>query len=1700
MLSTSNILVNMIKNNKSSQWTTSNLNIYYNEGNIAIGTSDISTYKLNVGGSVNATSYLLNGAPFSLQDVSSSNYVLSTSNILVNRILSNVGFTSNYVASTSNILIAKIDINDINSSNYVLSTSNILVNLIKSSSYSQWTTSNTMIYYNGGSVGIGTIDPLAYKLNVAGSINATDYKINGVAMNIGSLSQGMTVQTKHLTYTQMDVKNNIDWDAINDDLTTGFVIAITPSSTSSKILVNMIAHIGTDLAGDARWWGIKLYRKIGTGAWTEVTGANGTETGASAATAGTPVWLSHNLGSLNTASDGIVYSYFIANTTGTYLDAPNTTSIVYYTAYWRQRLGDNPSVSGYLYLNRAAQQNDAFRPAPSSSWTATEIWDLGTPYTPPVGDTSITITSGNVGIGVSPDTNYKLNVGGTISSVIANPVGVVDLLNLRYDANWGLRLQQNYTGAGNIQYNLIHRYNSTDYNSLTFKGANVGINITNPSSKLHINEGTTSIITCYPLRISAGSYANNGNGTATLIGLSTESSGWSKCAIGHCRTGQYDMGSIVFLCNASYDGGNASMSDEKMRIANNGNVAIGTTDTGTYRLNVNGGALIGGDLYVGSSAQAASKIFLGGGAAGDIGYTRSVIESRVYSGTENTELLLFKANDIEGASGPDRIRLRAGTIVFDTYPASLATDDRVTENIRMTIASTGAVSIGGTLSTGATTITGNSVVVGTLEVGSATEELLISGNSIIAQGSNSNISLTLQTKGTSNFTINTGETPAARLTITNTGAVSIPGTLSVGATTITGNSVVLGTLEVGAATAELLISGNSIITQGTDVNIPLTLQTKGTSSFVINTGATPAARFSITNTGNIGIGTNNPQYKCHIRSSYDVIASGLHLDASDGALVDQYTLTMYPYVIGGSMVGWKFRTISQAGGTTTPMTFDNAGNVGIGGNPNSSYKLNVNGIVNATSFVGSGASLTGLTASQIPSLDASKITTGTFTISQIPSLATSNIIGLGTELSTKQATINSTANQIIIGNGNGLTTTSTGLTFVTDTLTATKFSGNGLGITNIPYFNLTNKITVGNGLGITTGTVSTSPNITLELTGGTGITVSTAVNPATITATYTSANLIGIFNTNDFVNNTTTSKIVLSNNTSNYVARINTELNTALSTKQATINSTANQIIIGNGNGLTTTSTGLTFVTDTLTATKFSGNGLGITNIPYFNLTNKITVGNGLGITTGTVSTSPNITLELTGGTGITVSTAVNPATITATYTSANLIGIFNTNDFVNNTTTSKIVLSNNTSNYVRSTSNILVARILSEVGFGSNYILSTSNILVNRINSSTFWAANTVDATKIYYNAGNVGIGTTNPTSRLTISYSSTAVDANAGDVGLLVVNTNNTTGQNSVITNMILPSASKVIYNLGVATGSAWSMYMLGNSSSLRFNPTIGATGTDALVISNTGNLGIGNTAPIGPLCIGNASVASSDGFLVLGKRDAGSTSRQFKIGISDTTFEFAIGNFGVNNVIATWVQQFKIANSAPASSIIVDGTGGLSVFGRIISYYSDERLKTKIANISDPLKIIDKLNGFYYIPNKLAHSLGIINNKQDIGLSAQEVQKVLPELVNIAPFDLEKDKDGNNISKSGDNYLTLAYDRLAPIFVEAIKELNQKNISLTNENVELKKKYNNNNTAINNTTIKIDEYGIIIKSQEERIKDLETKITQILNNMSL
>ena len=260
-----------------------------------------------------------------------------------------------------------------------------------------------MVLTSNGNLGIGNTKP-NYTIDVNGEVNASAFNINGVPFR-QEFPQGMMLQTKHITYTNTCTKSDIqtDWVPVDNNITTGFVIRVKPSHATSKILLNLICHIGMDYLQNSKWWGLKLYRKIGIGNWTEVSGANGTGDND-----GSACWISHNLG-----AESSIYSHSITNVTGSYEDEPSTTDDVYYTIYWKSRLD---GTGANLYLNKSAESYNDNYPKPSSSWSASEIWNDGVPYIPPISSSVISLSGENVGIGVVPtsDSQYKLNVYGDI--------------------------------------------------------------------------------------------------------------------------------------------------------------------------------------------------------------------------------------------------------------------------------------------------------------------------------------------------------------------------------------------------------------------------------------------------------------------------------------------------------------------------------------------------------------------------------------------------------------------------------------------------------------------------------------------------------------------------------------------------------------------------------------------------------------------------------------------------------------------------------------------------------------------------------------------------------------------------------------------------------------------------------------------------------------------------------------------------------------------------------------------------------------------------------------------------------------------------------------------------------------------------------------------------------------------------------------
>jgi hypothetical protein len=117
-----------------------------------------------------------------------------------------------------------------------------------------------------------------------------------------------------------------------------------------------------------------------------------------------------------------------------------------------------------------------------------------------------------------------------------------------------------------------------------------------------------------------------------------------------------------------------------------------------------------------------------------------------------------------------------------------------------------------------------------------------------------------------------------------------------------------------------------------------------------------------------------------------------------------------------------------------------------------------------------------------------------------------------------------------------------------------------------------------------------------------------------------------------------------------------------------------------------------------------------------------------------------------------------------------------------------------------------------------------------------------------------------------------------------------------------------------------------------------------------------------------------------------------------------------------------------------------GEIRATNAITSYYSDERLKDNITPIENALDKIEELTGVLYTQNKIAEQYGYVDYSTQVGVLAGQVNKVLPQAVKPAPFDIERLEDGTEVSKSGENYLTVQYERLVPLLIEGIKELRQ------------------------------------------------------------
>lgn len=164
-------------------------------------------------------------------------------------------------------------------------------------------------------------------------------------------------------------------------------------------------------------------------------------------------------------------------------------------------------------------------------------------------------------------------------------------------------------------------------------------------------------------------------------------------------------------------------------------------------------------------------------------------------------------------------------------------------------------------------------------------------------------------------------------------------------------------------------------------------------------------------------------------------------------------------------------------------------------------------------------------------------------------------------------------------------------------------------------------------------------------------------------------------------------------------------------------------------------------------------------------------------------------------------------------------------------------------------------------------------------------------------------------------------------------------------------------------------------------------------------------------------HGTTAAQVGAYTTGQIDATVTNLQNQINGKQNTGPYA--QTGVNMSVSFW-------------DLYVNGT--VYSAGDVWAFNSDERLKWDVREIPDALNKLRLVRGVLYKYTPAAIKALGMEERDYMGFIAQEVQKVCPEIVGLAPFDRDPE---TGLSMSGKNYLTIQYDKFTALLAQALRE---------------------------------------------------------------
>jgi len=256
------------------------------------------------------------------------------------------------------------------------------------------------------------------------------------------------------------------------------------------------------------------------------------------------------------------------------------------------------------------------------------------------------------------------------------------------------------------------------------------------------------------------------------------------------------------------------------------------------------------------------------------------------------------------------------------------------------------------------------------------------------------------------------------------------------------------------------------------------------------------------------------------------------------------------------------------------------------------------------------------------------------------------------------------------------------------------------------------------------------------------------------------------------------------------------------------------------------------------------------------------------------------------------------------------------------------------------------------------------------------------------------------------------------AGGTGIATAGSSNTITFNSVDSEIVHDNLSGFEANEHI------------DHSSVSITAGNGLTGGGTIASTRTINVGAGDGISVaadsvsvdttvlrttGDNVVSSSAQIASD---ISGSFTAGTgldlSSGEFSVDVSD----FMSNGFDNRILTATGTDAFRAEAGLTYDGSNLDITGNARATGDVIAYYSsDKRLKDNIIQISNPIEKIKSIGGYEFDWNDNQSTY----EGHDIGVIAQEIEEVLPELVTTRDT----------------GYKAVKYEKIIALLIEGIKE---------------------------------------------------------------